>query len=310
MPHEQAWPALPVESWQDTRDTLHMWTQIVGKVCLELAPVVNHWWGITFRVTSTGLITPVLPYRGYGLHFDFDFERHVLSIRTTPGASGQIKLEPRSVADFYEEFRGRLAELDIEVPIYTRPVEVAVAIPFPEDTEHASYDSVAVETFGRTLVDGDRVMSEFKSRFIGKASPVHFFWGAFDLAVTRFSGRRAPRHPGGAPNCADWVMEEAYSHEASSSGYWPGAASEGMFYSYAYPEPEGFKDRSIVGASYDETWGEFMIDYADVRKASDPDASLLEFFQSTYEAAADLGNWNRKELERDPRVIETRLGRR
>jgi hypothetical protein len=307
----ERWPSLPLAAWADTCATLHMWTQIVGKVCLALAPVVNHWWGITFRVTSTGLITPVLPYRGYGIDFDFDFTRHMLSIRTTPGATREIKLEPRSVADFYDEFRGRLRELDIDVRIFARPVEVPVAIPVAEDTEHASYAAAAVEKFGRTLIDADRVMSEFRSRFIGKSSPVHFFWGGFDLAVTRFSGRTAPRHRGGVPNCADWVMEEAYSHEVCSCGYWPNLASEGLFYSYAYPEPEGFKTRSVApeGVSYDETFGEYMLPYADVRAATDPDALLLELFQSAYEAAADLGSWDRKALERDPRPIGARLGR-
>ena len=293
------WPRLPVADWQDTRDTLHMWTQIVGKVCLSLAPPVNHWWATTFHVTATGLTTPVLPYRGGGIQIDFDFFRHALSIATTTGARRELQLEPRSVADLYREFRARLMELDIDVRMFGRPVEIPVAIPFADDNEHASYDPEAAAAFFRSLVSAERVLSEFRSRFTGKVSPVHFFWGAFDLAVTRFSGREAPRHPGGVPNCADWVMEDAYSHEVSSCGYWPGGADEGIFYSYAYPEPAGFGSSVVEpdAAFYDETLGEFILPYADVRTSGDPDSTLLSFLQSTYGRAADLAQWDRAALE-------------
>jgi len=295
----ESWPELPVAEWGDTRDTLHLWTQIVGKVVLALAPMTNHWWGITFRVSARGLQTPLLPYRGTGLQFEFDFSRHVLTIDSTIGVHREVALAPRSVADFYREFNARLAELDVHVRTQGRPTEMAVAIPFAEDERHASYDAAFATKFWRSLVSADRVLSEFRSRFIGKASPVHFFWGGFDLAVTRFSGREAPKHPGGVPNCPDWVQEEAYSHEVSSCGYWPNNASEGVFYSYAYPEPDGFKAWSIEpdAASYDGGMGEFILPYADVRNAGDPDAMLLSFLQSSYEAAAELASWDRKALE-------------
>jgi Family of unknown function (DUF5996) len=295
-----AWPALPAAEWEPTRDTLHMWTQIVGKSALALAPPVNHWWGVTLRVSARGLASPLLPYRGRGVQFEFDFVRHVLAIDTTDGSRAEIALAPRSVADFYAEFRARLSELGLEIEIFPSPTEVTVAIPFAEDHVHASYDADAVRRFWTVLVSADRVMSQFRSRFLGKCSPVHFFWGGFDLAVTRFSGRTAPPHRGGVPNCPDWVQREAYSHEVSSAGYWPGAGGEGMFYSYAYAEPGGFKNASIepAAAFYDGTMGEFMLPYSEVRAAGDPDATLMSFLQSTYEAAADLARWDRKALER------------
>ena len=296
----EAWPALPVADWEPTRDTLHMWTQIVGKTVLALAPPVNHWWGVTFRVSARGLMSPLLPYRGSGVQFEFDFVRDVLTIDTTDGVRREIALAPRSVADFYAEFRTRLSELALDIEIIPRPTEVTDAIPFDEDEVHATYDGDMARRFWTTLVNADRVLSQFRSRFLGKCSPVHFFWGGFDLAVTRFSGRRAPTHRGGVPNCPDWVQVEAYSHEVSSAGYWPGAGGEGMFYSYAYAEPEGFKNARVepVSAFYDEGLGEFMLPYTDVRTAADPDATLMSFLQSTYEAAADLAGWDRNALER------------
>ncbi len=295
----ESWPALPLAEWEATRDTLHMWTQIVGKVILALAPPLNHWWGTTLRVSGAGLRSPLLPYRGAGIEMEFDFRRNVLTIDITNGERRELALEPRSVADFYREFRVRLAELDVEVPILGRPVEVPVAIPFAEDEQHASYDPAAATRFWRSLVSADRVFSEFRSRFIGKVSPVHFFWGGFDLAVTRFSGREAPLHPGGVPNCADWVQQQAYSHEVSSCGYWPGRSTEGAFYSYGYPEPPGFQAAAIEpgAAVYDDELGEFVLPYADVRSADNPDAVLLSFLQGTYDAAADLGAWDRGSLE-------------
>jgi hypothetical protein len=286
----EPWPSLPVVEWADTRDTLQIWTQMVGKVSLGLAPHINHWWATTLRLSANGLTTPLLPYRGGGVQLAFDLRRHVLLIDTTIGEVREIGLYPRSVADFYKEFHACLDDLAIDVPIFAKPVEVPVSIPFEEDTTHASYDAEAVTRFWWSLVSAHRVLSRFRARFVGKASPIHFFWGGFDLAVTRFSGRRAPKHPGGAPNCAPWVMEEAYSHEVSSCGYWPQGASEGIFYSYAYPEPPGFSERHV--ANYDKGLGEFVLPYEDVRRADDPDATLLDFLQATFDAAAELADWD------------------
>jgi predicted GNAT family acetyltransferase len=296
----EGWPEIPVAAWEATRDTLHMWTQVVGKVRLALEPLVNHWWQTTFYVTSRGLTTSLMPYRGRGVEMEFDFLRHLLDIRTTDGGQRQVRLEPRSVADFYADTMARLAELDVVVEINPLPSEVPVAIRFPQDETHASYDAEYAHRFWLSLVQIKRVLTEFRSRFIGKVSPVHFFWGAFDLAVTRFSGRAAPLHPGGVPNCPDWVTQEGYSHEVSSCGYWPGGAGEGFFYAYAYPEPDGFRDWPVEpeGASYDAQLGEFLLPYELVRTAEDPDATLLSFLQTTYEAAAELAGWDRPRLER------------
>jgi hypothetical protein len=291
---------LPLSAWADTRDTLHLWTQVIGKVRLALEPMVNHWWQVPLYVSARGLTTSLMPYGNRGVEATFDFHRHLLNISTTDGASRDVALAPRSVADFYAEVMGRLAELDAPVEIYPRPVEVPAAIPFAEDEEHAEYDADYARRFWLSLVHAQRVLTVFRGRFIGKVSPVHFFWGAFDLAVTRFSGRAAPPHPGGVPNTPDWVTREAYSHEVSSCGYWPGGAEQGAFYAYAYPEPAGFRDRSIepAAATYDSDLGEFVLPYHVARSASDPDAMLLTFAQSTYEAAAELAGWNRAALER------------
>jgi hypothetical protein len=287
------WPALPLEQWQDTRDTLHLWTQVVGKVRLALAPAANHWWHVPLYVDARGLTTSLMPYRGRGLEVVFDLTSHELQLLTTLGERRRMSLEPRSVADFTAEFRSHLRELDVDVPIHPVPVEVTEAIPFDEDTEHASYDPDAAHRFWTSLVSAHRVLSRFRGEFRGKTSPVHFFWGAFDLAVTRFSGRPAPRHPGGVPNCPDGVMVEAYSDEVSSCGYWPGGAAEGAFYAYAYPEPPGYRTSPVSPptAAFDEALGEFVLPYADVRQAADPDARLLEFLTSTHAAAASSGDW-------------------
>jgi hypothetical protein len=287
------WPELPVAAWQATRDTLHMWTQIVGKTRLALAPPMNHWWHTTLYVNSVGLTTSLMPYRDGGVEIEFDFTAHQLTIRTTSGERRRLALEPRSVADFYAEYRSHLTDLGIDAPRYPRPVEVAEAIPFADDTHHASYDPEAVHRFWLSLVGAHQVLSRFRGEFAGKASPVHFFWGAFDLAATRFSGRPAPQHPGGAPNCPNWVMVEAYREEVSSCGYWPDGADEGAFYAYAYPEPAGFRSSAVrpAQASYDETLGEFLLPYADVRRAPDPERMLLDFVRSTAGAAAELGSW-------------------
>lgn len=293
------WPEIPVAAWQDTRDTLHMWTQIVGKVRLALEPVVNHSWQVPLYVNARGLTTSLMPYGPRGVEMTFDLHRHVLDIRTTDGGERLVRLEPRSVADFYAETMARLAEVDVKVEILARPVEVPVAIPFAEDETHAAYDADYAHRFWLSLVQAQRVFSEFRSGFVGKVSPVHFFWGAFDLAVTRFSGREAPLHPGGVPNCADWVMQDAYSHEVSSCGYWPGGAAEGAFYSYAYPEPDGFRDWPVTpeGATYVADLGEYVLPYELVRTSADPDGTLLSFLQTTYEAAAEPAGWDRARLE-------------
>lgn len=297
-----AWPQLPpLEDWQDTFETVHMWTQIVGKIRLEQGPWVNHAWGSALYVTTRGLTTSPIPYKKSTFSIDFDFTGPVLRITTSTGEERSFVLRPMSVANFYEKTMRTLDDLGIKVEIYPKPVEVPDPIqPFPEDDTHASYDCEAVRRFWRALMQADRVFTDFRSRFLGKVSPVHFFWGAFDLAVTRFSGQDAPRHPGGVPNCADWVMEEAYSKELSSAGFWPGAGlGEAAFYSYAYPEPDGYSDRDVQPeeAYYLDEMGEFVLPYEAVRTASDPDAALLTFLQSTYEAAADLANWDRNALE-------------
>lgn len=299
-----AWPQLVYEEWKDTQATLHLWTQMVGKVRLARTPWVNHSWHVPFYVTARGLTTSPIPGGGGALTFEmeFDFLEHQLIIRTTEGRIERIQLEPRSVADFYQELFSRLKELGLETPIRTTPSEIPNGIRFEQDRVHAAYDSEQVTRFWRVLVQADRVLKAFRSRFIGKVSPVHFFWGGFDLAVTRFSGGGAPPHPGGIPNLPDWVAREAYSHEVSSCGFWPGGEvlPEAVFYAYAYPEPEGFKSAAArpAGAYYHPGLGEFVLPYAVVRQATWPDTVLLEFLQSSYEAAADLAGWNRAALER------------
>ena len=295
-----AWPPLRVADWQDTRDTLHLWAQVVGKVKLARTPLVNHWWNVTFFVTDRGLTTGAMPGGPAGaFQMDFDLVDHRLRIGRADGAGADVALEPRSVADFHAEVLARLDELDVATPIWAMPVEIEGAIPFTDDHDHASYDAAAVEVFHRSLIDIDRTFHRFRAGFLGKCSPVHFFWGAFDHAVTRFSGRTAPPHPGRAPNCGPHVMREAYSHEVSSAGFWPGGTDEGTFYSYAYPEPAGYAawDDLPEGASYHAELGEFVLPYAAVRTADDPDALVADFLQSTYAAAADLADWDRSALE-------------
>jgi len=287
------WPALPLAQWQPTRDTVHLWTQIVGKTRLALEPRLNHWWNSTLYVSARGLTTGLMPTSDGGAEIELDFTRHELTMTTTQGESRRMGLRPRTVADFYAEYRSHLQELGIDAVINPMPCEVADAVPFDADTVHADYDADAVYRFWLSLVSAHRVMTTFRAGFRGKASPVHFFWGAFDLAVTRFSGRPAPRHPGGVPNCPDWVMAEAYSGEVSSCGYWPGGAEEGIFYSYAYPAPAGFSDQPVSPgpAYFDEKLGEFVLPYAAVRTAPAPEASLLSFLNSTFEAAYRQAGW-------------------
>jgi hypothetical protein len=298
--NEDPWPDLPWREWSPTLSTLHMWTQIVGKVRMALAPPLNHWWHVTLHVSARGLTTSAIPYGDRHFQVDFDFIDHRLRVTDTDGRSFTMALEPKSVARFYGEFMAGLRGLDIDVRIWTRPVEVAEAIPFESDDSHASYDPGQAQLLWRGLLRADRVMREFQTGFVGKASPVHFFWGSFDLAAARFSGRPAPIHPGGAPNCADWVMEEAYSHEDSSIGWWPASAEPGpVFYAYTYPQPEGYPSALVrpSEAYFDARLGEFSLPYDAVRRAADPDAAALEFFQTTYEAGADLGGWDRRALE-------------
>ena len=298
-----SWPPLPLASWRDTYTTLHMWTQIVGKTRLALAPKENHWWQVALYLTERGLTTSPMPSGGRTFSVDFDFLGHLLSVRTSDGVIRTIPLEPRSVAEFYAEYLTVLRSLGIEVKIWPVPVEVE-GIRFPQDRTHASYDQDAVTRLWQVLRQSDRVLKRFRGRFLGKSSPVHFFWGSFDLAATRFSGRRAPPHPGGAPNLGDWVMQEAYSHECSSVGFWPGGGpiSEPVFYAYAYPEPEGFRGCPVgpAAARYSEEMGEFVLPYEAVRTAASPDDAVLEFAQSTYAAAADRARWDRGAVDRTP----------
>lgn len=298
---ETAWPALELEAWEPTRDTLHLWTQVVGKVRMALAPPVNHWWHVPLYVGARGLTTTAIPYGRGGFEIGFDFVDHRLVIACSDGGQRVVKLEPRSVADFHAEVMARLRELGIEVRIWPVPVEIADPIPFPDDTVHAAYDAEYAHRFWRVLAQSTRVLTAFRGRFIGKCSPVHFFWGSFDLAVTRFSGRPAPPHPG-APNVSDAVTREAYSHEVSSVGFWPGGGPmrQAIYYAYAYPEPAGFRDWPVrpAAAGWNGDFGEFVLPYDAVRTADDPDAALHAFAQSTYEAAAERAGWDRATLER------------
>lgn len=295
------WPSLPFQEWKETYATLHMWTQIVGKIRLVQTPWVNHSWHTTLYLTARGLTTSPIPYGNRTFQIDFDFIAHSLLIRTSDGAVKTMPLAPRPVAAFYEELFEKLAELNLKVKIHTTPNELADPIPFEKDYEHAAYDADYANRFWRALVQVDRVFKQFRARFIGKCSPVHFFWGSFDLAVTRFSGRPAPEHPGGVPHLPDWVAREAYSHEVSSCGFWPGSEQmpQPMFYSYAYPEPQGFSAARVRpgGAGYDLALKEFVFPYDEVRQSPSPDETLLDFLQSSYEAAADSGAWARAELE-------------
>jgi hypothetical protein len=291
------WPDLPLEAWQDTYATLHMWTQIVGKVRLALSPNINHWWGVPLYVNALGLTTSAIPYSGGNFDVQFDFIHHKLVIRTSNDAILPLSLRPQSVADFYGEFMAALASLGVAVKIWKMPVEIADPIPFDQDTKHASYDPEYANRFWRILVLCDEVFKEFRAGFIGKASPVHFFWGSFDLAATRFSGRRALERPG-----ADPITREAYSHEVISAGFWPGGGDikGAAFYAYAAPEPTGLAQSPVLPAEafYHPQLKEFILMYDDVRRAPSPRETLRAFLQSTYDAGADLAKWNRKELEK------------
>ena len=299
--HAVLWPELPTARWRDSCETLHLFTQIVGKIRLKRSPWLNHSWHVTLYVTARGLSTSPVPDGARTFQIDFDFIEHCLRISTSDSAQRQFALAGQSVASFYQAVMAALGELGIAVAIDEMPNELPEPIKFSQDTRHASYDPEAVGRFFQILVSADRVFKQFRTGFLGKASPVHFFWGSFDLAVTRFSGRRAPRHPGGVPNLPDAVACEAYSHEESSAGFWPGggAVDYPAFYSYAYPEPPGYRTTKVRPevAFFSEALGEFILPYDAVRTAADPDSALLNFLQSTYEAAADCAKWDREALE-------------
>jgi Family of unknown function (DUF5996) len=301
-PETEPWPSLPLEAWSDTCATLHLWTQIAGKIRLAQSPWLNHSWSVTLYVTARGLTTSPIPCETRIFQIDFDFIDHRLLIQSSDGGVGSVPLRPQSVASFYRQLRDELGKLDLPVAINPTPNEVQEPIRFENDERHASYDPDYANRFWRVLLQSDRVFKRFRARFIGKCSPVHFFWGAPDLAVTRFSGRPAPEHPGGVPHLPDAVTREAYSHEVSSCGFWPGggAITYPAFYSYAYPEPPGFAESPVRSdaAFYSQDLREFILPYEAVRKAESPDDSLLEFLQTTYEAAANLAGWDRKALER------------
>src|SRR3569623_689764 len=301
----EPWPELPLPDWQDTYATLHLWTQIVGKIRLAQTPWTNHSWHVPIYVAARGLPTSPIPYGARVFQNDFDLIHHRFFIHASYGGNKCMALAPRSVADFHSELFAHLAELGLEVEIDTMPCEIADCIPFEQDHVHASYDAEYAHRFWRALVQADRVFKQFRARFIGKCSPVHFFWGSFDLAVTRFSGRTAPAHPGGVPHLPVWVAREAYSHELSSCGFWPGggAVPYAAFYAYAYPEPAGYSATLLAAGSYNTALREFVLPYDDVRHAAKPAAVLLEFLQRTYEAAADLGHWDRAALERPTPAI-------
>jgi Family of unknown function (DUF5996) len=307
----EPWPELPWTEWKPTLDTLHLWIQIVGKVRMALAAPLNHWWHTTLYVTSRGLTTSPIPVDGRDFQVDFDFIDHRVNVSDTDGRTFTMAIEPRSVATFYTDFMAGLRGLGIDVRIWTMPVEVADPIPFEQDDRHASYDPMQAQLFWRALLQADRVMKEFQARFVGKVSPVHLFWGGLDLATSRYSGRPAPLHPGGIPNTADWVNEEAYSREEFAAGWWASTDPPGpAFYSYTYPEPDGIAAALLrpAEAFFDSRLDEFALTYDAVRAAADPDAAVLDFFQSTYEAGADLAGWDRALLE--PAEIPSRPPKR
>lgn len=308
----EQWPELRLDAWRDTYDTLHRWAQIVGKTRLALTPVVNHWWNVPFYLTSRGLTTSAMHAGGIGIEIEFDFVEHVLRI-TTDGKVLRIPLQPMSVADFYRKYMAALRSIGVEVHVRPIPTEMGDTLTFTDDTVHASYDPDYANRFWRILLESERVFYKFRARYLGKTSPTHFFWGGFDLAQTRFSGRSAPPHPGGIPNAPDWVMREGYSHELASAGFWPGShdksfgPQDASYYAYAYPEPPGYSAATVEPeqAHYDSAMHEFFLPYEAMRTAKFPDRALLDFLQSAYEAAADLGNWDRPTLERWPPESDT-----
>lgn len=299
---QHQWQSLPLDAWEKTFATLHRWSQIVGKIRLVKTPWINHSWHVPLYVNARGLTTSPIPHGARVFEITFDFLKHQLLVQTSDGDMGGFPLRPESVAEFYDELLSKLDEMGLSVSIHGSPNELEDATPFAKDRIHNSYDPAYATRFWSVLVQADRVLKEFRAGFIGKCSPVHFFWGSFDLAVTRFSGRSAPPHPAGIPNCPDWVAREAYSHELCSCGFWPGGGAHPfpLFYSYAYPEPEGFASAVIEpeGAFYSHDYREWVLPYDVIRAAASPDAALLAFLETTYEAAAELGRWDRPALER------------
>jgi hypothetical protein len=302
---DEIWPACPLEEWADTCATLHMMTQVVGKVRLACAPMINHWWQVALYVTARGLTTSAMPHGTRTLQIDFDFIDHTLTVAVSDRGSRVLPLRAGPLAHFYRDVMATLNALDTPVRIMPRPVEIEHPVPFADDFEHSVYVPAHAHRFWQVLRQADRTLTEFRSGFVGKCSPVHFFWGSFDLCVTRFSGRNAPEHPGGIPSVADWVTREAYSHECSSAGFWPGsdAVPEPSFYSYTYPEPAGFSQHAVRpdAAYYSDSLREYILPYEAVRRAANPDRMLHDFFHSTYEAGAILGEWDRQALEHDYR---------
>jgi hypothetical protein len=303
-PGAEAWPALPLAAWQDTYEALHMRTQIVGKTCLAFAPPQNHWWHVALQLTARGLTTGPLVAGRLTFDVTFDFVEHQVAVRTNQGTTRLVPLAAQPVADFYHQYLATLAELGISVKLYSAPVEVARSIPFPNDREHTAYDPVYAHRWWRIVSQVDQVLRRFRGRFLGKSSPSHFWWGGFDLACTRFSGRPGPRHPGGIPNCPNYVMEEAYSHECASCGFWPGGGlvagvAEPAFYAYIYPAPAGYSEAAVPPPGFfSRELGEYILPYDAMRTADRPDDTLLSFLESTYAAAANLAGWDRGALER------------
>ena len=294
------WPDLTIADWKETCTTLHMWTQIVGKIRTTQMPWINHSWHVTLYVTPRGLTTLAMPHGPRTFQIDFDFVDHRLLLNSSDGDSRTLELSPMTVAEFYSRILNAADEIGLPIQIHGGPNEVESAVPFAEDVEHQSYDAESVARFHQAVVQIERLMQKFRSGFRGKCSPVHFFWGSFDLAVTRFSGRTAPLHPGGFPNMPDWITREAYSHEVSSCGFWPGGGEqEAIFYSYSYPAPDGFSESAVKpdAAVFSEDLGEFVLPYAAIRQSKSPDRDLLAFFQTTYDAAAEKANWDRTSLE-------------
>ena len=300
-----SWPALPFNEWRDTAATLHLWLQIVGKIALVQRAWVNHSWHVALRITARGISTGLIPHDAGSFQIDFDFTEHTLQLQAVDGRTVRLHLHPQPTAEFYRDVMKSLSLLGAPVRIRTMPNELPDPIPFDKDETHRAYDAEYVNRYWRVLVHAQRAFEDFRARFIGKCSPVHFFWGSADLAVTRFSGRTAPAHPGGVPHLPDWVASEAYSHEVSSAGFWAGGEQypEACFYSYAYPEPPGYAAARVgpIGAHYSDALREFVLPYEAARRAASPEAAVLEFLQSTYEAAANLGKWQRQDLEQKPR---------
>lgn len=304
MSATQTWPSLRLDDWTKTRETLHMWLQIVGKIELVTTSLINHWWNVSFEVSARGLRTRLMHDRDRQFDAEFDFVDHQLVFRAVDGKTASVALESRSVADFYDAVNAALAELTVECRIFTTPNEVSPAIPFPDNTEVHPYDEAAANTFWRQLVQMERVFSYWRSGFAGKDSPVQVFWGSLDLACARYSGRPAPPHEGAPPNCPQFVMNEAEDRENASAGYWPGGGGEGIFYAYTYPEPDGYRTAQVSVGTFDDELGEWILPYETVRTAADPDQMLLTFLNETYAVAADLAHWDRHLFDVDPHRLD------